>query len=115
MLGNSSAGLHLHEGTITWDAVTVCRKGRVRPVDGLSVSAAAAKAAGKHTRSWTKRLAGLEVTPFRDADRANLQSAALVAAALGMFDGHQSSGSRPLREVLVEVSQAKRPSSSCPR
>jgi adenine-specific DNA methylase len=103
MLGNSSSGLHRHEGTIAWDAVTVCRKGRVRSVGRLSVGAAAAEAAGKHARSWRDRLTKLRDAPFRDADRANLQSAALVAAALGMFGGDQRSGARPLREVLAGV------------
>jgi adenine-specific DNA methylase len=103
MLGNSSSGLHRHDGTITWDAVTVCRKSRVRSVGRLSVGAAAAEAAGKHARSWSDRLTKLRDAPFHDADRVNLQSAALVAAALGMFGGDQRSGARPLREVLAGV------------
>jgi hypothetical protein len=52
-------------------------------------------------------LNAVEGSPFRDADRANLQSAALVAAALGMFGGDNRPGSRPLRELLAEVGEAE--------
>jgi adenine-specific DNA methylase len=103
LLGNSGAGVHRHEGTIAWDAVSVCRKGRARPGGGLSVGAAAAESAAQHARSWAARLRGSAGSPFREADRANLQSAALVAAAFGMFGGDSRSGSRPLREALAEV------------
>jgi adenine-specific DNA methylase len=103
MLGNSSSGLHRHDGTIMWDAVTVCRKGRVRAVDRLSAGAGPAADAIAHVRSWAARLGGLKGSPFRNADLANLRSAALVAAGLGMFGGDNRSGSRPLRELLAEV------------
>jgi adenine-specific DNA methylase len=105
MLGNSSSGLHRHEGTIMWDAVTVCRKGRVRAVDRLSAGARPAADAVAHARSWAARLDSVKGTPFREADRANLQSAALVAATLGIFGDDDRSGSRPLRELLSEVGQ----------
>jgi adenine-specific DNA methylase len=107
MLGNSSSGLHRHEGTIMWDAVTVCSKGRVRAVDRLSAGAGPAAEAVGHARSWAARLSALKGSTFRNADRANLQSAALVAAALGMFGGDNRSGSRPLRELLAEISQVE--------
>ena len=103
LLGNGSSGLHRHKGTIMWDAVTVCRKGRVRAVDGLSVGAGPAADAVAHARSWEARLSALKGSPFRNADRVNLQSAALVGAALGMFGGDNRPGFRPLRGVLTEV------------
>lgn len=103
LLGNSGSGLHRHEGTIMWDAVTVCRKGRVRAVDRLSVGTGPAAEAVALARSWAGRLNGVKGTPFRNADRANLQSAALAAASLGMFKGDNRSGSRSLRELLAEV------------
>ncbi len=106
MLGNSSSGLHQHEGTIMWDAVTVCRKGRVRPVENLPVGAVAVVAAAGHARTWAERLGSLRGSAFRAADRNNLQRAALVAAALGMFDGDNRGGVRPLREVLAKVGEA---------
>ncbi len=58
LLGNSTAGLHQHEGTILWDAITVCRKddqGTAPPdllVDDRQVSAAVC-----HARGWADRLA----------------------------------------------------------
>jgi adenine-specific DNA methylase len=103
MLGNSTAGLHRHEGTITWDAVTVCRKGRVRAADRLAVAADAADAAGRHVKTWAARLSGSSISPFSNADQRNLQRAALVAAALGTFRSSNRSESRSLREVLAEV------------
>lgn len=103
MLGNSAAGPHRHEGTIAWDAVTVCRKGRFHSVGRLSVSAAAKDAAEQHAQSWIARLTGSTGSAFRDADVANLTRAALVAAALGIFGENNKSGSRPLREVLAKI------------
>lgn len=107
MLGNSSSGLHRHDGTIMWDAVTVCRKGRVRAVDSLSAGAGPAASAAAHARSWAARLSALEGSPFSSADRANLRSAALVAAALGMFGGDNRLGGCPLRGLLADVNKAE--------
>lgn len=105
MLGNSSSGLHQHDGTIMWDAVTVCRKGRVRAIDRLSAGSGPAGDAAAHARSWEVRLNARKGSPFGTADQANLQRASLVAAALGMFGGDNRLGSRSLRELLSEVDQ----------
>jgi adenine-specific DNA methylase len=102
MLGNSTAGPHQHEGTITWDAVSVYRKGASRPGGALRVSRPTAGTAARHVRAWSSRVSGLAGAPFRAADRTNLWRACLVAAALGMFGAPRGPGPRLLREVLVE-------------
>jgi putative DNA methylase len=102
MLGNSTAGPHLHEGTITWDAVSAYSKGTVLPADALALSPATTEAAAQHVRAWSARLRRHPGVPFRAADRTNLWRACLVAAALGMFGGQGGAGQCPLREALAE-------------
>src|SRR5262249_11655286 len=62
LLGNSTAGLHQHEGTILWDAITVCRKGHAAtPVlEEPLVSDRQIRAATSHARGWAERLAACE-------------------------------------------------------
>ncbi|MFO0877589.1 MAG: hypothetical protein U0840_09455 [Gemmataceae bacterium] len=101
LLGNSTAGLHQHDGTILWDAVTVCRKGP-RPVTDspLRVSDRQVAAAEGHARAWADRLSGQKPTGFRRADHDNLRRASLVAAALGAFGAPGRGRARPLTEAL---------------
>jgi len=104
MLGNSTAGLHQYDGTITWDAVTVCRKGRIRASENLCISQTGISAAQQHVQKWTKRLDRLKHTPFREPDQHNLLRAAIVAAALGMFEADGRSQTTPLQDVLENSS-----------
>jgi putative DNA methylase len=105
MVGNSTAGLHQYDGTITWDAVTVCRKERIRASESLRIGQAAISAAQQHVQAWTKRLGRLEHTPFRKPDQHNLLRAVLVAAALGMFEVDGQSQTTPLQDVLESSSE----------
>lgn len=101
LLGNSSAGLHQHEGTVLWDAVLVCRKGP-KPVRErrLFLSASQIAAARRHASAWENRLDKCQHTAFRDVDHENLLRATLVAASLGMF-GRPCRDGRPLLDALT--------------
>jgi putative DNA methylase len=104
LLGNSTAGLHQHEGTILWDAVTVCRKGpAVSELKELRISDAQVTAALKRTGEWAARLKKAKTICFRDADRENLLRAMLTAAALGTFGSSLRSKDRPLLDVLTKT------------
>lgn len=99
MLGNSSAGPHHHDGTITWDAVVVCRKGRIRSGNRF-VGEQGIDATHNHCAQWIARLRDVEKAPFREPDQTNLLRATLVAASLGMFSVDGRRGRRPLQEAL---------------
>jgi adenine-specific DNA methylase len=101
LLGNSSSGLHNHEGTILWDAVTVCKRHpRMQASTDLFLSDAQVAAASLNARSWADRLAHCKPVAFRPADHVNLLLASLVAASLGTYGSHGRSARRPLLEVL---------------
>lgn len=104
LLGNSSAGLHQHDGTILWDAITVCRKG---PLDAelqkLRISDAQVSAALDRTDAWASRLKRAKVSSFRAADRENLLRAMFIAAALGAFGRTGQSKRHSLLEVLTKT------------
>lgn len=106
MLGNSTAGLHQHEGTILWDAVTVCRKGPKVGMTDLRVSDAHVAIAVDRTAAWAERLKSAKVPSFRTADRDNLLRATLVAAALGAFGTAGRSKGRSLIDVLTSTSSS---------
>lgn len=100
ILGNSSAGPHQHDGTILWDAVTVCVKaGKIDPVSAPMITRAAVTAASRHVRRWERSLSNVP-TEFRAADRLNLLSASLVAASLGMFGPNSGPSAQPLLDAL---------------
>ena len=99
MLGNSSAGPHRQEGTIAWDAVVVCRKGRVKDAV-VSIGCDAIAAARVHCEQWTDLLDDVEHVAYREPDRVNLLRASLVAASLGLFSVDGRIGCRPLNESL---------------
>jgi len=101
LLGNSSSGLHNHDGTILWDAVTVCRKQPKPPAStDLFVSDPQIAAAFENAKGWADKLKHCKPVAFRHADHINLLLASLVAASLGAFGAHRRSARRPLLEVL---------------
>jgi hypothetical protein len=104
LLGNSTAGLHQHEGTILWDAITVCRKGDA-PITSsdLRVSDRQVGAAERHAKGWADRLARFEAVRFSAADHANLLRACLVAVALGTFGARGRGKDRLLSAVLDDL------------
>ena len=99
MLGNSSAGPHRQEGTIAWDAVVVCRKGKAKETTAY-IGSEAIVAAQEHCQHWAELLDGVDHVPYREPDRVNLFRASLVAASLGMFNVDGRIGRRPLKESL---------------
>ena len=107
LLGNSTAGLHQRDGTILWDAVTVCRKGPEAGVTNLRVSDAQRGAALARSEFWASRLE--RVASFRAADRDNLLRALFVAASLGTFDRAGRSNGRALIEVLTDLGSPDSP------
>jgi putative DNA methylase len=102
LLGNSTAGLHQHDKTILWDAVTVCRKA-ARPArsPNLQVNDEGVRHARKLLSHWTTRLSKAGGPAFRAADRENFFRAALVASAIGMDGYGRGSSARPLLDVLA--------------
>lgn len=104
LLGNSNAGLHRKEGTITWDAVSVWRKGRKRSHDRLKIQPQISNRVDQNICCWSDRLDKLKDTPFLDVDRQNLHRAMLVGASLGLFDSERHREGRALSELLSEVS-----------
>jgi adenine-specific DNA methylase len=104
LLGNSAAGLHQHEGTILWDAITVCRKGAVGTDPSvLLVGDRQTTAAMSHARCWAERLADCNAVRFGIVDHANLLRSCLVAAALGAFGSRGQATGRPLLTVLEKL------------
>ncbi len=112
LLGNSTAGLHQHEGTILWDAITVCRKGdEPTSLGDLLVSDRQITAAVYHARGWADRLAAFEAVRFGDADHANLLRACLVAAALGTFGPRDGTAGHSLLSLLEDLPPPRTPRS----
>ena len=101
LLGNSSSGLHNHEGTILWDAVTVCRKQTKPPsTSERFVTEPQIAAATLNAGRWADKLRHCKPVAFRQADHINLLLASLVAASLGTFGSPGRADRRPLLEVL---------------
>ncbi|HET6314241.1 MAG TPA: hypothetical protein VFH60_10415, partial [Chloroflexia bacterium] len=125
MLGDSSVGLHTHEGSIRWDAVFVARKTETEnssdsPQGPLTLDPAAQYVAQEHYRKWVTRLERTCGDDFHSGDSVNFHRACAVAAALGLnkvcsttptADEGYTSGigvgesrkEKPLREALQEV------------
>jgi adenine-specific DNA methylase len=85
MRGEGQGGLHSFEGTIKWDAVLVCRKGRRRhsgeeTKDVVTTRAAMEKAKVELARH-VESLSGNPAVGFREPDQVNLFRGLLVAAA----------------------------------
>jgi putative DNA methylase len=101
LLGNSRAGLHVHDGTAAWDAVLVARPGG-RKLTGLPrLSPAGLAAARAHSDGWAGRLVRPKRLNFGRADRLNFFRACLVAGALGAFGpAGRSARGQPLRDQL---------------
>lgn len=108
MLGNSTAGLHQHEGTILWDAVTVCRKGKpAKHPQHLRLTDTEVAAAAHAAVTWSNRLSKGSSQAFRAADRDNLHRALLVAAAVRQVGAQGSDKGQPLRDILAAVSSRR--------
>lgn len=87
MRGEGQGGLHSFDGTIKWDAVLVCRKGRREPFKKsgtVVVSKEAVAEALEKTRGCAERLSKHERIGFGPPDQINLFRAFIVASA---FDG----------------------------
>lgn len=104
MLGNSRAGLHVHDGTALWDAVVVARPSEQKNDVPLRLGSGALEAAKVHCTRWSDPLSQDKKANFGPADRSNLMRACLTAAALGAFGAvERVSDMRFLHEVLEEV------------
>jgi putative DNA methylase len=97
--GDSSAGLHQHNGSIRWDAVFVMIKRTLVNDPDLILPEPVFCRVKEHWTGWTKRLAPSYV--FRPPDQQNFYRACLVAGALGLFaQGESTNNGRPLRLAL---------------
>jgi putative DNA methylase len=104
LLGNSRAGLHVHDGTALWDAVIVARPSTHKPDVNLRLGSDALVAAKAHCEKWSESLSQEKKANFGSADRLNLMRACLTAASLGAFGSVGRAGSaRSLHEVLEEI------------
>jgi len=82
--GEGKGGLHSYNGTIKWDAVFVCRKGRAPKImnDGkIVVSRKAIDKAVQRSADFADQLAAHDEIGFREPDRLNLQRAMVAASA----------------------------------
>lgn len=102
LLGNTTAGLHQHDGTILWDAVIVCRKSTSK-LKSLSLTSKQLEAANAMVEQWHQRLSPQSAIHFRMADKLNLHYALIVAASLGMFGTKTRAKSQPLYDVLATI------------
>jgi hypothetical protein len=100
LLGNAAAGLHVHDGTIAWDAVFVLGHGG-EPIADPMLTAQAIQDAHERGRYWSLRLAPLTTGAFRPADRRNFARACLVAAALGASPPILEAAAYSLETALV--------------
>ena len=85
LLGDTSAGLHKHGGSIGWDAVFVMVKDNKSTLPSLMLSEMAALSAQLHFRKWAFRLSNGATLNFGLADQRNFYRACLVAVALDLF------------------------------
>jgi hypothetical protein len=78
LFGDSSAGLHKHAASISWDSVVVCRVGD--PIRRLKVSAVDRIAGRQAALKWRNELAtkGLDITT---GDMTNIEYASAIVAA----------------------------------
>jgi len=93
LLGNTTAGPHVHDGTIAWDAVFVAARmpeGACHPPTPLVVAHGAREQALQHYQTWATRLENIVHGRFSAADRQNFYRACLVAAALGLFSHNET-------------------------
>jgi adenine-specific DNA methylase len=82
--GEGRGGLHSYNGTIKWDAVFVCRKGKVpatRDDTEVMVERQAVAHAQRRADYFAKQLSVHDGIGFREPDRLNLQRALIVASA----------------------------------
>lgn len=85
MRGEGQGGLHSFEGTIKWDAVLICRKGRRRHPGRESKDVVTTREARDRAKVELVRhiesLSGNPAVGFREPDQVNLFRGLLVAAA----------------------------------
>lgn len=98
--GEGQGGLHSYNGTIKWDAVFVCRKGR-RPESSDNADVVVTRKAISQARrcadEFAVQLSSSQRIGFREPDRLNLERAVIAAAAeVDREDGHNM----PLRLAL---------------
>jgi adenine-specific DNA methylase len=97
LFGDSSAGLHKHAASISWDSVVVCRVGD--PVRRLRVSLEDREAGRRAALKWRIELAakGLEVT---SGDMTNISYACEIVAA---FTRRVTATRTPVRQGSSEA------------
>jgi len=102
LLGNTAAGLHVHDGTITWDAVFVLGLGPSdKRASELTLTDRAIQDAQSHCERWSERLSPLTDDAFHPADRQSFARACMVAAALGAFPSPPTAVSRSVQLETV--------------
>jgi putative DNA methylase len=77
LYGDSSASLHKHAQSISWDCVMVCRLGR--PVERLIVGSNAHAEGSRVASQWATRLAAKDLL-LTEGDRTNIAHAAAIVA-----------------------------------
>ena len=90
LYGDSSASLHKHALSISWDAVLVCKIGR--PIPGFRVTSADRDVGKVRAQAWADRLHA-RFLPFTDGDIANIAAASAIVEAFMHID------SKPLLRV----------------
>jgi adenine-specific DNA methylase len=75
LFGDSSASLHKHERSISWDCVMVCRL--AEPFDQFEVNAPAVKAGDVSAKRWVREFRRKEL-PVTEGDQANISFACSI-------------------------------------
>ena len=100
LYGDSSASLHKHDQSISWDAVMVCRLSD--PYPGLTIDADAQVEGRRTAEAWSEALdgKGLKMT---EGDRTNIAHAAAIVAAFERVSTTRSKPEpRPDGDTLAE-------------
>lgn len=75
LFGDSSASLHKHEQSISWDCVMVCQL--AQPMAQFDISDAARRAGQVNAKRWSQELRRKNL-PFTAGDQANIASACAI-------------------------------------
>lgn len=91
LYGDSSASLHKHDHSISWDAVMVCRLGE--PSLELKIDAATQAEGRRAAEAWSEMLKAKNLI-MTEGDRTNIAHAAAIVAAFEREDAATSELSR---------------------
>lgn len=97
LYGDSSASLHKHPQSISWDAVMVCRRGDRAPK--LTIGTHALQAGAQAAAQWAEALTAKGL-PFTDGDRINIADAASIVAGFAAHADRRASAASARQSIV---------------